>query len=404
MGEAQNLGAGPLVLLDGELSEELQAIKAAGRYRFLRTIQGEQGPVVEMGGREVLLFCSNNYLGLASHPRLKRASIEATERYGAGAVASRLVSGDMTLHQELERELARFKGTASALLFNCGYMANVGLISSLVSEGDLVVSDQLNHASIIDGCRLSKAEKAMFPHNDLDALEGILKRRRRGRCLVVVDSVFSMDGDLAPLQEIAALCEVYGAHLMVDEAHAVGVLGERGAGAVEHFGLAGKVPIQMGTLGKALGGFGAYVACSEVVREFLINRARSFIFTTALPPGVLAAAKEAVLLVQEDAELRTRLHENIGIFTKGLVEMGFGDRVKIHDTAIVPLIVGPEDLTMRMSHSLFEKGVFVAGIRPPTVPPGTCRLRITLMATHTEEQISKALQAFEDTGKELGLI
>jgi glycine C-acetyltransferase len=386
----------PIESLDKELGAEIEEIKAAGRYRFLRTIESEQGPVVRMGGREVLLFCSNNYLGLANHPRLKQAAIEAVERYGTSSVASRLVSGDMTLHQALEKTLARFKGTESALVFNCGYMANVGIISSIVGKGDLVVSDELNHASIIDGCRLSRAEVATFPHNNLEELESILKSHRYRRRLVVVDTVFSMDGDIAPLPRIAELCETHGAALMVDEAHAVGVLGTTGAGAVEHFGLAKKVPIQMGTLGKALGGFGAYAACSETVRAFLINRARSFIFTTALPPAVLAAAKEAVLLVQEEKGLREQLHKNIGTFTKGLVEMGYGDRVKIHGTAIVPLIIGPEELTMKMSQRLLEKGVFVAGIRPPTVPPGTCRLRITLMATHTEEQIAHALHVFED--------
>ncbi len=394
----------PMENLDHQLQLELDAIEKAGRYRRLRTIEGEQGPVVQMGGREVLLFCSNNYLGLASHPRLKRAAAEAAGLYGAGAVASRLVSGDMSLHQMLETELARFKNTPTALVFNCGYMANLGIISALAKEGDLVVSDELNHASIIDGCRLSKASVATFPHNDIEALDGILRDNPARRRLVVVDTVFSMDGDLAPLNEIAEICERQGAILMVDEAHAVGVLGERGAGAVEHFGLYGKVPLQMGTLGKALGGFGAYVGCSEVVREFLINRARSFIFTTALPPAVLAAAIEAVRLVQEEPGLKDRLHENIRMFTRGLLEMGFGDRVKVHGTAIVPLVIGPEETTMRMSQLLLEKGVFVAGIRPPTVPPGTCRLRITLMATHTPGQIARALQAFEDAGRELRLI
>ncbi len=394
----------PIKRLDSQLKPELDEIKAAGRYRYLRTIESEQGPVVQMGGREVLLFCSNNYLGLANHPRLKQAAIDAVKEYGTSSVASRLVSGDMRLHQELEETLADFKGTQSALVFNCGYMANVGIISSLVGEGDLVISDELNHASIIDGCRLSRAQKATFPHNDLDTLEDLLKNRPARRRLVVVDTVFSMDGDIAPLPGIARLCEEYGAALMVDEAHAVGVLGERGAGAVEHFNLVEKVPVQMGTLGKALGGFGAYAACSETVREFLINRARSFIFTTALPPAVLAAAKEAVRLVQEEPGLRERLHRNIRVFTQGLVGMGYGERVKIHGTAIVPLIIGPEDLTMKMSQLLLERGIFVAGIRPPTVPPGTCRLRITLMATHTEEQIAHALQVFEDVGRELGLV
>ena len=388
--------------LDILLSRELEAIKAAGRYRFLRTIETAQSPRVVLDGREVVLMCSNNYLGLADHPRLLRAAKEAIDRYGTSAVASRLVSGTMTLHEELEAALARFKGTQAALVFNCGYMANVGIISSLLGPEDVVFSDELNHASIIDGCRLSQARVVVFPHKDMNALEALLKREKGRRRMIVVDGVFSMDGDIAPLPDMVELAEDYGALLMVDEAHGTGVLGERGAGTVEHFGLTDRVPIQMGTLGKALGGFGAYVAGSDVLREYLINRARSFIFTTALPPADMAVALEAVRMVWEEPQRRRRLHQNVVYLVDGLKSLGF--QVTNQGTAIIPVIIGPEDKTMDMSTKLLEYGVFVAGIRPPTVPPGTSRLRVTVMATHAQEDLDKALEAFERAGKEVGVI
>jgi len=388
--------------LDILLSRELEAIKAAGRYRFLRTIETAQSPRVVLDGREVVLMCSNNYLGLADHPRLRRAAKEAIDRYGTGAVASRLVSGTMTLHEELEAALARFKGTQAALVFNCGYMANVGIISSLLGPEDVVFSDELNHASIIDGCRLSQARVVVFPHKDMNALEALLKREKGRRRMIVVDGVFSMDGDIAPLPDMVELAEDYGALLMVDEAHGTGVLGERGAGTVEHFGLTDRVPIQMGTLGKALGGFGAYVAGSDVLREYLINRARSFIFTTALPPADMAMALEAVRMVWEEPQRRRRLHQNVVYLVDGLKSLGF--QVTNQGTAIIPVIIGPEDKTMDMSTKLLEYGVFVAGIRPPTVPPGTSRLRVTVMATHAQEDLDEALEAFERAGKEVGVI
>ncbi len=385
-----------------EWKEFLASVRAKGRYRSLKTIEGEQGPRVSMGGREIVLLCSNNYLGLANHPRLRRAAKDAVDRYGTSSAASRLVSGTMSLHQELEDALAEFKDADGALVFNCGYMANVGIISSLSGPEDVVFSDELNHASIIDGCRLSRAKVAVYPHKDMDALEDLLRKEGGNRRLIVVDGVFSMDGDIASLPEIANLAEDYGAFLMVDEAHATGVLGERGAGTVEYFGLTERVPIQMGTLGKALGGFGAYVAGSKILREYLINKARSFIFTTALPPADMAVAMEAIRIVQQEPERRRRLHNNVAYFVEGLKSLGFD--VTNQYTAVVPVIIGPEDKTMEMSHRLLERGVFVAGIRPPTVPPGTSRLRVTLMATHTREDLDMALEAFEGAGRELGLL
>ncbi len=383
------------------LSHELEEIRRAGRYRFLRTIWTVQSPRVVLDDREVVLMCSNNYLGLAGHPRLMDAAKRAIDLYGTSAVASRLVSGTMRLHRELEEALARFKGTEAALIFNCGYMANLGVISSLVGPEDVVFSDELNHASIVDGCRLSRAKVAVYPHKDMGVLESLLKREGGRRRLIVVDGVFSMDGDIAPLPEIAGLAEDYGAFLMVDEAHATGVLGERGAGTVEHFGLTQDVAIQMGTLGKALGGFGAYVAGSEILKDYLINRARSFIFTTALPPADMAVALEAIRIVQEEPERRSRLHDNVAYFVEGLRSLGFD--VANQHTAVVPVIIGPEDKTMEMSQRLLEKGVFVAGIRPPTVPPGTSRLRVTLMATHTRGDLDLALKAFEGAGRDVGI-
>ncbi len=388
--------------LDALLSRELEVIKAAGRYRFLRTIETAQSPRVILDGREVVLMCSNNYLGLADHPRLREAARKAIDRYGTSAVASRLVSGTMALHEELEETLARFKGTPAALVFNCGYMANVGVISSLLGPEDVVFSDELNHASIVDGCRLSRARTVVFPHKDMSVLEDLLKKEKGNRRMIVVDGVFSMDGDIAPLPDMVDLAERYGAVLMVDEAHGTGVLGERGAGTVEHFGLTDRVPVQMGTLGKALGGFGAYVAGSRVFREYLINKARSFIFTTALPPADMAVALEAVKMVQGEPQRRYRLHENVAYLVDGLSSLGF--QVTNQGTAIIPVIIGPEGKTMEMSNKLLEYGVFVAGIRPPTVPPGTSRLRVTVMATHSRRDLDLVLEAFERAGKEVGVI
>jgi len=388
--------------LSSELKEALNKIKAHGRYRFLRVIEGEQAPWVVIDQKRVILFCSNNYLGLANDLRLKEAAKKAISSFGTSAAASRLISGTMELHEKLENELANFKDTEAALVFNCGYMANVGIISSLVSSEDVVFSDELNHASIVDGCRLSKAKIKIFKHKDMDHLEDLLKKENARRKLIVVDGVFSMDGDIAPLPEMVELSERYNAILMVDEAHATGVLGEKGAGSVEYFNLSDRVPVQMGTLGKALGSFGAYAAGSKILREYLINSARSFIFTTALPPAEMAVALEAIRIVQKEPGRRKRLHENVKKFVDGLKSLGY--EVKNQGTAIVPVIIGPEDKTMKMSEALLKRGVFVAGIRPPTVPPGSSRLRVTLMATHSDEDIAYAVGAFEEAGREVGII
>jgi len=377
------------------IAAELQSVKDAGLYRQLRLVDGDQGPTLMLDGREVINFSSNNYLGIANHPALAAAAKAAIDRYGCGSGASRLISGNMTLHEELEAKLAEFKNTEAALVFNSGFQANVGIISTLACEGDAILSDSLNHASIIDGCRLSKAQTFVYAHGDLAALETCLKQaapaRRR---LIVTETIFSMDGDQAPLAEIVELAEKYDAMVMVDEAHGTGVFGANGAGVVAKLGLAPRVLIQMGTLGKALGGFGAYVAGSRSLRDLLINRCRSFIFTTSLPPAVMAMALAAIDLVQNEPQRRETLRHNCQKLKLGLSRLGF--ELGKSESPILPLIVGDAARCMAMSAALLDRGVFAQGIRPPTVPVGTSRLRITVMATHSDAQIDRALNVFEE--------
>lgn len=387
------------------IAGELQQLREQGLHRSLRTVAGSQGSRVVVEGREVMLLCSNNYLGLADHPVLKRAAMEAVERYGTGSGASRLVSGTMELHAALEERLARFKGTEAALVFNSGYAANSGIIPALAGRGDVVFSDRLNHASIVDGCLLSRARFVRYPHNDMNALERLLAEHRgAGRMLIVTDGVFSMDGDLAPLPALAALKRQYGALLMVDDAHGTGVLGESGRGTAEQFGVTADIDLQMGTLGKALGGFGAYVAASAEVVELLVNRARSFIFSTSLPPAILAAARAALDLVDspEGDALRRRLARSAALFRDALQGAGFDTMGS--ETQIVPALVGEAEPVMAFTRRLLEEGYYVQGIRPPTVPAGTCRLRCTLMATHDESDLERAVAAMTRIGKELGIV
>jgi len=375
------------------INAELQKIKDAGLYRSLRRVEGDQDATLILDGREVINFSSNNYLGIANHPALADAAKAAIDRYGCGSGASRLISGNMTLHEELETKITEFKGCEAALVFNSGFQANTGILATLVGEGDAILSDALNHASIIDGCRLSRARSQVYAHSDLDSLETGLKAAASGaRKLIVTESIFSMDGDEAPLLGIVELAEKYGAMVMVDEAHGTGVFGPNGAGVVAKRGLTNRVDIQMGTLGKALGGFGAYVAGSNALRELLINRCRSFIFTTSLPPAVMAMAIAAIDLVVNEPRRRETLRTNCRTLRKGLLDLGF--ELTPSESAILPLIVGDAARCMEVSTQLLESGVFAQGIRPPTVPPGTSRLRITLMATHTVAQIEKALQVF----------
>lgn len=383
---------------DSFFRDEIKNLKEKGLYRELRTIEGEQDSSVVMDGRRVLMFSSNNYLGLANHPDLRKASIDAALCYGTGSGASRLISGNMEIHRALEKELALFKETERALLFSSGYHANLGVISALAGEGDLILSDELNHASIIDGCRLSRAEVKVYKHTDLNSLEGTLKESSRfRRRLIITDSVFSMDGDIAPLPDIVDLGQRYSALVMVDDAHGTGVLGEKGKGAMEHFGLCGSVEIQMGTLGKALGSFGAYIAGSEDLIDYLVNKARSLLYTTALPPSICGAALAALKILGERPHLIRRLRNNAAYFRRGMRDLGFP--IPEGETPIIPLVIRDPSVTMEMARSLLDEGVYVQGIRPPTVPNRTSRLRITVMATHTKEQLDFCLRAFEKIGR-----
>jgi 8-amino-7-oxononanoate synthase len=383
----------------GSIHDELQAIKNASLYRRLRRVENDQGPTLMLDGQEVINFSSNNYLGIANHPALAAAAKEAIDRYGCGSGASRLISGNMTLHEELETKLATFKGTGAALVFNSGFQANTGILSTLTGEGDAIFSDALNHASIIDGCRLSRARSIVYAHGDLDQLESALRLEiEAGRKLIVTETIFSMDGDEAPLRGIVELAEKYGAMVMVDEAHATGIFGSTGAGIVAKLGLGERVAVQMGTLGKALGGFGAYVAGSPALRELLINRCRSFIFTTSLPPAIMAMAMAAIDLVQREPERREALWNNCRILQAGLRDLDFSPGSG--ESPILPVVIGDAGKCMEFSERLLEKGIFAQGIRPPTVPPGTSRLRITLMATHTRAQIDRAIDTFRQVKEE----
>ncbi len=378
--------------------DEINDLKKKGLYRELRTVEGEQDSSVLINGKRVLMFSSNNYLGLANHPGIKKASMDAALYYGTGSGGSRLISGSMEVHRTLEKELALFKGTDGALLFSSGYHANVGAISALAGEGDLILSDEFNHASIVDGCRLSRGEVRVYKHGDMNSLKEILRRSSKfKRRLIVTDSVFSVDGDIAPLPDIVDLAEKYSALVMVDDAHGTGVLGKKGKGAIEHFGLEGKVEIQMGTLGKALGSFGAYIAGSEDLIQYLVNKTRSLLYTTALPPSVCGSALAALKILGERPELVSQLRNNASYFRKGMRDLGYP--ISESGTPILPLILRDPFVTMNMARSLFDEGVYVQGIRPPTVPEGTSRLRITLMASHTREQLDFGLRAFEKIGK-----
>ena len=383
---------------------EIERLKRKDSYRWLRGMEGATGPRMQVDGREVIVLCSSNYLGLANHPRLKTAAIEATDRLGVCSAASRLIAGNNELYRMLEERLAAFKGRGAALVYSTGYMANLGVISALVKEGDVVYTDALSHASIIDGCRLSRAAVKIFPHNDLDALKDLLKSDKGfRRKLIVVDGVYSMEGDLAPLPDLTKLAKSYDALLMLDDAHGTGVLGEEGGGTSEHFGLKGPdaVDIEIGTLGKALGSFGAYVVGSRDLREYLINRSRSFIFTCALAPSALAAAIAALEVLQQEPGHRQQLWANVRHFREGLCRLGLSTEPSV--THILPVMTYERQRTMELCERLLELGIFCQGIRPPTVPPGTCRLRFTVTAEHTRADLDQALGAIEKSFREVAL-
>lgn len=383
------------------LGQELKEWKEKGTFRNLTEIESDQGARVKINGQEVIQLSSNNYLGLTNHPRLKQAAIEAVEEFGAGTGSVRTIAGTFSMHEEFEKRLAEFKHTEAALVFQSGFTANVGVVSSILGEEDVVISDELNHASIIDGIRLTKAKRRIYKHADLEDLEQALIETKEARVkLIVTDGVFSMDGDIAPLPGIVELAEKYGALVMVDDAHASGVLGKNGRGTVDHFGLHGRVQIQIGTLSKAIGVLGGYVAGPKVLRDYLIHRARPFLFSTSHPPAVTAACHAAIDVLLEESELIDRLWDNARFFQKGLRDLGYDTGNS--QTPITPVIIGDEALTMKFSDELFHEGVYAQGIVFPTVPKGKARVRTIVTAAHTKEDLEKALDAFAKVGHRLG--
>ena len=370
-----------------ETDARLSELAAVGLDRRTRMVSGPQGPHVVLDGRPVLMLCSNNYLGLADHPRVREAAADAARRWGVGAGASRLVSGTMTIHRRLEERLAEFKRRESALLFGSGFLANTGVIAALARPGDVIFSDELNHASIIDGCRLSRADVFVYEHLDMEHLAwGLAQAEGRG-ALIVTDSVFSMDGDVAPLQELVGLAERHQVRLMVDEAHGTGALGPGGRGAVAAAGVEDQVDVIVGTLGKALGSYGAFVACDSRMARYLVNAARTFIFSTAPSPPTVAAALAALELLDERPELVTKLQANAATLRRELEREGFAQGSRTH---ILPLVIGPADAAVRAAEVALQGGVYAQAIRPPTVPPMTSRLRLAVMASHRTEELREA--------------
>jgi 8-amino-7-oxononanoate synthase len=388
-----------------EIERRLQELEQLGRSRRTRIVGGPQGSHVTLDGEPVMLLCSNNYLGLADHPRVREAAAEAAMRWGAGAGASRLVSGTMTIHRRLEQRLAAFEHAEACVLFGSGYLANAGAIGALAGRGDTIFSDELNHASIVDGCRLSRAEVVVYKHRDVDDLERALRHHGgEGRRLVVTDSVFSMDGDLAPLTEIVALAKAYDARTIVDEAHAIGAIGPGGRGAIAQAGLEGEIDIAIGTLGKALGSYGAYACASEEMIHYLLNTARPLIFSTAPPPPAVAGALAALELMEEEPQCVQRLRSNARVLRGELRTAGIGvQNAEDAEMHIVPLIVGDERAAMSLCEAALERGVFAQAIRPPTVAPGTSRLRLAVMATHTADELRAAAGVLAAAAQALGL-
>ncbi len=371
--------------------------------RRLSPLESGTGPTIQHAGREVILLSSNDYLGLATHPEVIRAAIQATEQYGVGSGASRLVSGTLPPHADLETSLATFKGTEAAVLFGAGYLANIGVIPNLIGQGGLILADRLCHASLIDGCRLSHADFRVFHHRDCAHLESLLRRRRANRStLIITEGLFSMDGDLAPLSDLVSLAERYEATLYVDDAHGTGIMGPTGRGTIEHCGLEQRIPLHMGTLGKALGSHGAYIVGPNDVIQYLINVARPFIFTTALPPAVAAAASTAITVMQREPERRMRLWSNRERLFNGMQQLGF--RMTQTVSPILPILVGDADAASVFAERLLAHGIYATAIRPPTVREGTSRIRFTVTSEHSADQIDEALHALNLAGQETGLL
>jgi 8-amino-7-oxononanoate synthase len=368
----------------------LRDLRDSGLYRELRVIESAQGPRVKLSGRDVILLCSNDYLGLAGHPALRAAAAEAALEWGAGAGASRLVSGNMALHARLESELALFKGYERCVLFGSGFLANLGVIASLAGPEDVILSDELNHASIIDGCRQSRAETIIYRHSDMESLEQGLHQAGSRPAVIVTDAVFSMDGDLAQLTQIVELARGFRARVIVDEAHATGVVGPAGRGLVAALGLEGEIDVVVGTLGKALGSYGAFVCCRAAVAEFLVNRARTLIYSTALPPPAVAAAHSALDLLREERELMQRLWRNARTLRSELAGRALTVEPDRGEMPIVPIVIGDPVQALEASEQALRQGVFAQAIRPPTVPDGTSRLRAVATAAHSEDDLRYA--------------
>ncbi len=386
------------------ITEKLEQLKEQGVYRKLTVLESASGPRSVINGKEVINLSSNNYLGFANHPRLKKAAINAIEEWGVGAGAVRTIIGNMSLHEELEAKLAKFKHVEAVLVFQSGFTANAGVIQAIVDKGDVIISDELNHASIIDGCRLSKADVVRYKHSDMEDLERVILEVKDNykTKLIITDGVFSMDGDIARLPEIVELAEKHGCLTYVDDAHSSGVLGSRGQGSAHHFGLSDRVDVQIGTLSKAIGVVGGYVAGKRNLIEWLNHRGRPFLFSTALPPAVVAACMEAVDILSESSELTDKLWENAKYLKEGLNKLGFNTGKS--KTPITPVIAGDDKKAIALSKRLFEEGVFAQSIVFPTVARDAARVRTIVTAAHTKKDLDEAISAFEKVGKELGLI
>jgi len=386
------------------LSEQLETWKRAGTYQRLRVLESESAAESRFDGKDVINLASNNYLGLTTHPKLREAALEATRRYGVGSGAVRTISGTMSLHMQLEERIAQFKNVEACVVFQSGFAANAGTVSAVLTPEDHIISDELNHASIIDGCRLSKAKIHVFPHKDTGAAERILAEldRKPGHKLLITDGVFSMDGDIGPLPGLVEAAEKHGAIMMVDDAHASGVLGRNGRGTVDHFGLHGRVHIQVGTLSKAIGVLGGYVCGSRALIEFLYHRARPFLFSTSHPPAVAASCIAAFEVLEQEPERIERLWDNTRYFKQGLNSAGFNTGMS--ETPITPVIVGEARTAHALSAALFEDGVLATGIGFPTVPEGKARVRTIVTATHTRDELDRALAVFTRAGKRLGIL
>jgi len=384
---------------------ELQVIEEQGLTRTLHSFSTGNETEIIVNGKKLLLFASNNYLGLATDSRLKKKAIEGISRYGTGSGGARLTTGNIIIHEQLEREIAEVKGTEAAIVFSSGYLANIGVISSVMKEGDVIFSDAWNHASIIDGCRLSKAKTMRYAHADMLDLELKLKAwqgQGQGKKIIVTDGVFSMDGDIAPLPKIVALAKAYGAYIMVDDAHATGILGRHGCGTADYFGLHNQIDFTVGTLSKAVGAEGGFVAASSLAIQYMRNKARSFIFQTSLSPGVIEAAREGIRLIQHEPVRREQLLKN-ALFLRGNLErLGFS--IGPGNTAIISLLIGDASKAVQFSEQLMKEGVFIPAIRPPTVPQGSSRLRITVMATHTQEQLQMVVKKVSKVGRGMGVV